>query len=184
MTAQRPSLQVGAAIARGGDVNACRPEGDMPLHVACRAGNLEVVKLLVAKASEGGTGGRGISPGIKSERPARNRRCVQGADVNAEDRTAVCRTPLHYAADAYAGDTEGDPRFEEVLQVLVDAGAVSLADKKGNLPSVGDEADFVVQKLMERAEKGGEAARKAQKERRMQAARDIMNAKQVGRDDD
>ena len=103
---------------------------------------------------------------------------AQGASPNLEDKTPRGASPLHYAAEAYAADPEGDPRFEEVLRALVGAGAVGIFDRKNALPDPGDDADYQVAALVQQAEKAGEAERAAQRDRRRRANTDLINAKQ------
>ena len=118
---------------------------------ACKSANLEVVQALLAA----------------------------GADPNLEDRTPRQATPLHYAADAYAGDDTGDAKYEEVIKALIEAGAVGLVDRNQKLPDVGPDADFAVTEMLSKAEKAGVQARKDQKQRRLDYANQLMMNKQL-----
>ncbi|CAG9462535.1 unnamed protein product [Pedinophyceae sp. YPF-701] len=136
-------------VASGADVNATGEKGRTPLIVCGECGSPEVAKLLLDK----------------------------GADVNAQDDDG--KTALHLAADAYRNDPTGEACREAILDVLVNTGgAVCLFDGKGKLPDAGEDADFLVVKMMDKAEAAGKEARKQQGKQRAEMGRQALQRKQ------
>lgn len=120
---------VRAAIVGSGDTDAQRKAVNAedkgtwcsPLHWAATFGHTDIAKLLIDL----------------------------GADPNAEDiKGSTC---LHYACNAYNGDTSGALHFEDSIVQLVDLGAFALEDVSGKLPDAGDDASGFVVKALEKA---------------------------------
>eukprot|EP00854_Cymbomonas_tetramitiformis_P019813 gene19813-23697_t len=97
-----------------------------------------------------------------------------GAEPNAEDSEG--KVAMHYASKAYADDTTGDFKFEDIFEVLVKGGCVSLKDRQGRLPDVGEDAAAVVDKWAREGEIKGKPLQKERDEARKHERREASKA--------